>query len=140
MWTKPHKLQDHLLKYLIAGTAVIINRGDMGDYGTVFKTIPETTKEFANRITCFKVPGVKEAPVTAQGILPDLSMYTVSSLSASLRMIQCCILTVAMCVLQYIADYVLDGKTGMVYQSHYTVGSKINNYTLIVDKNSSVSI
>lgn len=62
---------------LFVGTAVIINRGDMGSYGTVFKTVPETTKDFANRMTCFKIPGAKEAPVDAQGILPNLTLYTV---------------------------------------------------------------
>ena len=73
----------HYVRYLygcFAGTAVIVNRGDMGDYGTVFKTVPETTKDFANRMTCFKIPGFKEAPVDAQGILPDLSLYKVCAL------------------------------------------------------------
>lgn len=63
--------------FKIAGTAVIINRADMGSYGTVFKTVPETTQNFANRMTCFKVPGSKDAPVAAQGILPDLTLYDV---------------------------------------------------------------
>jgi hypothetical protein len=49
----------------------------MGSYGTMFKTVPETTQSFANRMTCFKIPGAKEAPVVAQGILPDLSNYKV---------------------------------------------------------------
>ena len=56
----------------------MVNRGDVGDYGTVFKTVPETTQDFANRMTCFKIPGEKGAEVTAQGILPDISNYQVS--------------------------------------------------------------
>ena len=50
----------------------------MGSYGTVFKTVPETTQDFANRMTCFKIPGFKDAPVAAQGVLPDLTLYNVN--------------------------------------------------------------
>lgn len=57
--------------------ATIVNRPDYGDYGTMFKTVPETTQNFANRITCFKIPGSKDAKVTAQGVLPDLTNYKV---------------------------------------------------------------
>ena len=59
------------------GTAVVVNRADIGTYGTVFKTVPETTKTFANRMTCFKIPGAADAKVSAQGILPDLTDYNV---------------------------------------------------------------
>lgn len=61
------------------GMATMINRADMGTYGTMFKTVPETTYDFANKMTCFKIPGAKEASVTAQSVLPDLSNYVVSS-------------------------------------------------------------
>lgn len=55
----------------------MINRADIGSYGTVFKTVPETTQDFANRMTCFKVPGSQDAKVTAQGLLPDPTNYIV---------------------------------------------------------------
>lgn len=60
------------------GTAVVINRPDVGDFGTMFKIVPYTDKKVTNVLTCFQVPGVKEAKVTAQGVLPDVSLYSVS--------------------------------------------------------------
>ena len=54
-----------------------MTRTDIGDYGTMFKTVPETTKDFANRMTCFKIPGQKDAAVAPQGVLPDLANYNV---------------------------------------------------------------
>ena len=59
-------------------TAIVVNRPDMGDYGTMFKIVPYTTQKFTNKITCFKVPGSKDAKVTAQGVLPNISLYDVS--------------------------------------------------------------
>ena len=59
-------------------TAIVVNRPDMGDYGTMFKIVPYTTQNFVNKITCFKVPGSKDAKVTAQGVLPNVSLYNVS--------------------------------------------------------------
>ena len=49
----------------------------MGDGGTMFKIVPYTTQNFANKMTCFKIPGQAEAKVTAQSVLPDSSLYTV---------------------------------------------------------------
>ena len=61
----------------VLGVATVLNQPDIGKYGTMFKTVPETTQDFANRMTCFKVPGMKGAEITAQGVLPDLSDYQV---------------------------------------------------------------
>ncbi len=61
----------------IPGIATVLNRGDMSSYGTMFKIVPETTQDFVNRMTCFKIPGTEGATVTAQGILPDVSEYKV---------------------------------------------------------------
>lgn len=58
--------------------SVTINRADMGPYGTMYKTVPVTTQDYANRMTCFKVPGAKGASVTPQGLLPDISNYEVN--------------------------------------------------------------
>ena len=63
---------------MLADTAIVVNRADMGDFGTMFKIVPYTTKQFANKLTCFKVPGQKDGKVTAQGVLPDPSLYSVS--------------------------------------------------------------
>ena len=63
-----------------SGTAVVVNRGDMGANGTMFKIVPETTQDYANRMTCFKIPGTSDGPVTAQGVLPDATQYKVSCL------------------------------------------------------------
>ena len=52
----------------------VINRGDSN---TMFKIVPETTQDFANRITCFNIPGSSDAPIAAQSLLPNASLYTV---------------------------------------------------------------
>lgn len=59
---------------LRAGVSKVINRGDSN---TMFKIVPETTQDFANRITCFNIPGSSDAPITAQSLLPNASFYTV---------------------------------------------------------------
>ena len=66
---------------------MVYNIGQDGAYGRIYKIVPETTQDFANRKTCFKVPGVNGAPIAAQGILPDLSNYQVSCG----RQLACCI-------------------------------------------------
>lgn len=68
-----------IVVFPIAGTAVVLNRADMGTYGTMFKTVPETTKSYTNKMVCFKIPGVDGGSVTAQGILPDPTLYNVST-------------------------------------------------------------
>ena len=50
----------------------------------MFKIIPETTQDFANRITCFNIPGSSDSPITAQSLLPNASLYTVKLLSREL--------------------------------------------------------
>ena len=49
----------------------------MGDHGTMFKMVPETTYEFTNRVTCFKIDGADGAAVMAQPALPDPAQYKV---------------------------------------------------------------
>ncbi len=49
-----------------------------GTYGTMYKIVPETTKDFTNKMTCFKIPGVSGGEVLPQTILPNTSLYTVS--------------------------------------------------------------
>lgn len=70
------------MKYFIiimfTDTAIVINRADMGDFGTMFKIVPYTTQTITNQMTCFKVPGQNTSKVVAQGVLPDTSLYTVS--------------------------------------------------------------
>ena len=59
------------------GMDIIYYRGDMGKYGTMYKIVPVTMNSTYNKMTCFKVPGYEEAPVTAVSVLPDISMYNV---------------------------------------------------------------
>ena len=59
-------------------TAIVVNRADMGDAGTMFKIVPYTTKTITNKLTCFKIPGDKDAKVMAQSVLPDVTQYSVS--------------------------------------------------------------
>ena len=63
---------------LILGTAQVINRGDVGRYGTMFKIVFETTKTFTNRRACFVINGTFEGKVMPQGVFPDLKDYNVS--------------------------------------------------------------
>jgi len=56
----------------------VINRGDVGQYGTMFKIVYETTKTFTNKKSCFVTNGTSDGRVNAQGIFPDISSYTVS--------------------------------------------------------------
>ncbi len=58
----------------------MINRGDQGQFGTVYKIVYETTQQFANAKTCFAVPGGSGANVTPQGVLPNTTMYQVHKL------------------------------------------------------------
>ena len=61
------------------GVAVVISNNKDGQYGTQYKIVPETTQNFTNRITCFRIPGMKEGPVMPQGVLPDTTNFTVST-------------------------------------------------------------
>ncbi len=56
---------------------MILNLGNQGGDGTMYKIIPETTKEHVNVKTCIQLPGISVAPVNPQGVLPDTSMYKV---------------------------------------------------------------
>jgi len=58
--------------------AQVINRGDVGDYGTFFKIVFETTKTFTNQRVCFEIEGIRDDKVTPQGVFPDLKEYNVS--------------------------------------------------------------
>ena len=59
------------------GDAQIVNRGDVGEYGTMYKIVFETTKEYTNKRTCFTINGYSDAKVMPQGIFPDMGQYTV---------------------------------------------------------------
>ena len=67
-----------LLLCIILGDAQIINRGDVGQYGAMYKIVFETTKEYMNKRTCFAINGSSDGRVMPQGIFPDISQYTVS--------------------------------------------------------------
>ena len=63
--------------YAITGDAQIINRGDVNQYGAIFKIVFETTKEYTNKRTCFGVNGTSDVKVMAQEIFPDMSNFSV---------------------------------------------------------------
>ena len=49
-----------------------------GQYGTLYKIVPETTgSDHYNVMTCFAIHGMSSAPLSVQSVLPDLSQYTV---------------------------------------------------------------
>jgi len=60
--------------------STVISVSTDGQFGTQYKIVPETTQNFTNRITCFKIPGMQGAAVMPQGVLPDISKYKVSVL------------------------------------------------------------
>ena len=49
-----------------------------GDYGVSKKIAPFTTEDVHNELTCFQVNGNEEDPVEAQGVLPDITNFTVN--------------------------------------------------------------
>lgn len=59
------------------GVAQIINRGDVGQYGAVYKIVFETTKDYMNKRTCFAINGSSDGKVMPQGIFPDMSDFQV---------------------------------------------------------------
>lgn len=61
--------------------AKIINRQGIGNFGTVFKVVPllEVPEH------CFEVEGQEGGKVMAQPVLPDISNYTVSIESLTLK-------------------------------------------------------
>jgi len=71
-------LQKLLCKISVLGVAQVINRGDVGNYGTMFKIVFETTKTYTNQRSCFVINGTSDGKVTPQGVFPDLSNYIVS--------------------------------------------------------------
>ena len=50
------------------------------DYGKSYKIAPMTTETVTNQKTCFLVNGTKDAAVSAQTVLPDLTNFTVRKL------------------------------------------------------------
>ena len=62
---------------IVLGDAQIINRGDVGQYGTVYKIVFVTTKEYLNKRTCVAFNGSSDFKVMPQGIFPDMGQYTV---------------------------------------------------------------
>ena len=71
------------------GTAQLINRGDVGQYGTMFQIVYVTTKTYTNKKTCFAINGTSDGKVMAQGVFPDISSYIVSFMSVSLSIWLC---------------------------------------------------
>ena len=63
----------------------MIYHGNEGDYGTLYKLVPESINGTnVNPNACFKLPGIKEAPVVPQTVLPDISLYKVYVLTINI--------------------------------------------------------
>jgi len=69
---------DDKMCVLQIGMAQVLNRRDVGQYGMMFQNVYVTTKEVTNQKICFVQNGTSDGKVTAQGIFPDISSYTVS--------------------------------------------------------------
>lgn len=50
---------------------------DTKDYGTSYKVAPITTDKVTNQPTCFQINGTSDNPIDVQGVLPDLTNFTV---------------------------------------------------------------
>ena len=75
--TNAHCIALYYILHITAGVAQIVNRGDVGQYGAVFKIVFETTSEHLNKRTCFAINGSSDDKVTPQGIFPDMSKFIV---------------------------------------------------------------
>ncbi|XP_003387854.1 PREDICTED: digestive cysteine proteinase 1-like [Amphimedon queenslandica] len=90
------------------GEVTLIYRGDDGDYGTLYKTVPVTMNDTYNVMTCYALAGSSDQPVLPQTVLPDPTLY------------------------KYVADMKYADQDSMLYISSFTENTKNNNYTLIV--------
>jgi len=77
-----------------------------GDYGVSKKIAPFTTEEVHNELTCFQVNGNEEDPVEAQGVLPDITNFTL------------------------IGNEIMNGVTCEKWEYLNNYGDKSNRYTL----------
>ena len=75
--TNAHCIALYYILRITVGVAQIVNRGDVGQYGAVFKIVFETTNEHMNKRTCFAINGSSDGKVTPQGIFPDMSKFIV---------------------------------------------------------------
>ena len=75
MHTRVHTNTLHTHK---PGISTVVSVSNDGQYGTQYKIVPETTQNFTNRVTCFKIPGMQGAAVMPQGVLPNITAYNVS--------------------------------------------------------------
>ena len=67
-----------MIVLLCVGMAKIYYLTKTGQYGTMYKMVPETTNSsHYNVMTCFALPGMSSAPLAVQSVLPDISQYTV---------------------------------------------------------------
>ena len=63
------------------GMVQTYQRGDQKPYGISYKVAPLTTETVLNDRTCFEVNGTHDGEVLAQAIIPDLSEFTVGTIS-----------------------------------------------------------
>ena len=55
-------------------------RADEKENGVMYKRVYVTVNDTYNTLTCFKIPGSADAPVSVQSILPNMTAYSVSTI------------------------------------------------------------
>lgn len=55
----------------------MVYRGDVGQYGTLYKSVPVTMNDTYNVPTCYALAGDKDTPVVPQVVFPDVTLYQV---------------------------------------------------------------
>eukprot|EP00095_Tigriopus_kingsejongensis_P006643 maker-scaffold363_size195477-snap-gene-0.46 protein:Tk06643 transcript:maker-scaffold363_size195477-snap-gene-0.46-mRNA-1 annotation:"counting factor associated protein d-like" len=81
-------------------------RGDLGQFGTLFKVVPMTDENLENVVRCVHTVGTKDAPVGPQSILPDLTDF------------------------QYQGDSMLGRNNCQKWQRKEVYGQKMSKYTM----------
>ena len=84
-------------------------RGDLGgESGIMFKIVPMVNNHLESDLACFQVNGTKDAPVSAQSILPDMTGF------------------------KNLGKDMLNGEECEKWQKIDEVGDKVNKYTMWV--------
>ena len=62
-----------------------IQRQDQEQYGASYKVAPMSNYKVMNKMSCFLVKGVSEAPVEIQATLPNLTNFQVNPKQSRIR-------------------------------------------------------
>ena len=73
----------HSIIFSLTGMVMTMQRADQAQFGTMYEVVPMTAYTVRNKMSCFKSDGASEAPVSIQGVLPDLTGFQVLALRFS---------------------------------------------------------